>query len=54
LARSGLMGGTLSCNRHSLAQICSGTKSARAPINCPACRAAAAAAAAAPPVRQTR
>lgn len=36
-ARSGVMGGTLSCSRHSFWQICSGTKSARAPINWPAC-----------------
>lgn len=35
--RSGDIGGTRSCSRHSCRQICSGTKSARAPINCPAC-----------------
>lgn len=33
LARAGDMGGTLSCRRHSLRQIWSGTKSARAPMN---------------------
>lgn len=37
LARAGDMGGTLSCSKHSLRQIWSGTKSARAPMNWPAC-----------------
>lgn len=37
-ARAAGMGGTRSCSRLNLRHICSGIKSARAPINCPACR----------------
>lgn len=36
-ARAGDMGGTWSCRRHSLRHIWSGIKSARAPMNWPAC-----------------